>query len=649
MINLKPFINYRGAFSPRAENLRDIFDKLLSVMTRVNRSVLLTALFCLVFTVSHAWGDEEDLRSLELYNGATAEVVTASRSPRPASQTAENITVVTAQEIESLNAHTLADILIGVPGIQLEMNRTPGAATNIEIQGSNFNHILILIDNVPINNLADNFPDISAIPAQIIERVEIVKGAASTSWGSALGGVVNVITKNPQTERPFEGMVSGSLGKRTTADSRGEVSGTVSRLAYYLSGGNLRSDGLLPNNMVNQNNVYGKLHYDLPVHGWLALSALYTDNSSGQFAFDPYKANQKEHQFISTLSLSYPLSDHLSIEGAARGRLSDQEITARALSDDSVLKKTEDEESSRGGSLALAWMSDLQRINAGVDFDHAKVHLIDPLQLADLLKKSADRVGLYLNDTFTLGNFAIIPSARFDHTGTGDNLFNPSLGITYALTENMVLRGYTSRGYSLTSLNQDNSTEKVWTSQVGIESGGLPFLWLKGTLFRNDTWNVSVFAPDPNFNPNDPNSSPFMIVKQRQLKQGYELETRTLPVLNTSLSVGYTFINARDGDSGAILTGVPRHTVDVGLKYQDHDNLRALLTGRYIDWNSPDQNGKYGAVIWDLHLGKMFRYSEHGSLELFLSVRNLLNGASYLNESYKNTGRWGEAGVRCNF
>jgi vitamin B12 transporter len=623
--------------------LKDSSSTLRPVIARAKPTFLMIALFCLFFAAP-ARGDEEDLRSLELYNGSTSDVVSANRSPRPASQTAENITVVTAQEIEALNAHTLADILIGVIGIQLEENGTPGTSTNIEIQGSNFNHVLVLVDNIPINNLAANFPDISAIPAQIIERVEIVKGAASTSWGSALGGVVNVITKVPQSERPFEGLVSGSLGKRSTSDGRGEVSGTLNRIGYYLSGGNLHSNGLLPNNGVNQNNFYGKLHYDLPVQGGLTLSSLYTDNVSGQFALDPYKANQKDHQVLSTLSLQYPLSDHLFVEGAAKSRVSNQEITVAALSDNSLLKKTNTAESSIGGSLSLSWLSELQRISAGVDFDHAKADLNDPQVQADQPKRSADRAGVYLNDTFTLGSFAVIPSARFDHTGTGENLFNPSLGITYALNENSVLRGYTSRGYSLTSLNQVNNTEKVWTSQVGIESGDIPYLWLKGTLFRNDTWNVTARVPNPNAGPND-----FMTVKQRQLKQGVELEARTLPFLNTSLSAGYTFIDARNGDSGSLLTGVPRHTIDVGIKYQDRSNFRALLTGRYIDWNaSPDLNGKHG-IIWDLHLGKKFQYSEHGFLELFLSVRNLFDGDQYLSEFYKNTGRWGEAGVRCNF
>jgi vitamin B12 transporter len=104
--------------------------------------------------------EEDDLRALELYNGGAVEIVSADRSPRPASQTAENITVVTAKEIEALNAHTLAEVLFTVTGVQVAMLRTPGTASSFDVQGSPYYHILVLLDNLPINNLSDNAPDI---------------------------------------------------------------------------------------------------------------------------------------------------------------------------------------------------------------------------------------------------------------------------------------------------------------------------------------------------------------------------------------------------------------------------------------------------------------------------------------------------------
>lgn len=606
---------------------------------------------CLGFLASFAWADDEDRRSLELYEGEP-EVVSAHRSPRPASQTAENITVVTAQEIEALNAHTLADILDTIPGVQLEMDRTPGTSVNVEVQGSRYNHVLVLIDNVPINNLTANYPDIASVPVQMIERVEVVKGAASTSWGSALGGVVNVITKGPNTERPFSGLFSGSLGKRTTADTRGEITGTVDRIGYYLSGGYLHSDGLLPNNGLDQRNAYGKLHYDLPTRGTLTLSTMFTDGSSGQYSYKTATsddaASQESHQYISTLSLLYPLDDHLTLQGSLHSRVGEQEVIGRRFT---VSQLAKSKESSNGGSVSLSWLNELQRIVAGVDYDHAwaRLGLSQTSVQRDLLNRSADRVGMYLNDIVTLGSFAIIPSVRYDRTGIGESLFTPSLGVTYALTENSVLRGYTSRGYSITSLNQEDATEKVWTSQVGFETGEIPYLWLKGTLFRNDTWNINDIQVIPNPNPSDGNPFITVDVKQRQLKQGFELELKTLPVWHTSFSTCYTFIDARDGDTHHVITQIPRNTVNVGIKYQDPSDLRILLTGRYIDWNGHERNGRYDDIIWNLHLAKKIPYSTHGSVEFFLSIRNLLNGDQYPNDRYKNAGTWGEAGVRCNF
>jgi vitamin B12 transporter len=592
----------------------------------------------LTFHLEVALGEDEDRRSLELYSGGGVETVSSSRSPRPASQTAENISVVTAQEIEALNAHTLTDILAVVPGIQFESYQTPGTSGNFAIQGSRFDHVLVLVDNVPINNLTTNFPDVATIPAQIIERVEIVKGAASSAWGSALGGVINVITKSPAAERPVGSVFLASLGKRATADTRAEVTGTSNSFGYYLTGGYLRSDGLLTGKEAEQYSFYGKLRYDLPVHGVVSFTSLYTDGTSGQFANDQLKVDQFGRQSLSTLSLFSPITDAFNIEMTLRARYGDPGVRLRNPTDDALLQKRTFEESAIGGSLNLTWIGEVQRVVAGVDYDHARgrLNLTLPAAQQDLLNRSADRVGVYLNDTITLGNFAITPSARFDHTGTGEDLFSPSLGVTYAITENSVLRGYTSRGYSVTSLNLSDATEKVWTSQVGFETGEVPFFWLKGTLFRNDTWNIASSQPPE--------------TKQRLLKQGVELELRTLPFWNTSFSAGYTFIDARDADTDQVIEGVARHTVALGVKYQDPRNFRVLLTGRYIDWNvTTTSDGKYGDVIWDLHLAKKFLYGTYGSVEIFTSIHNLFSGQQYLSSTYPNARIWAEAGVRCSF
>ncbi|HJV35296.1 TonB-dependent receptor plug domain-containing protein [Geomonas sp.] len=577
---------------------------------------------------------------MELYNGSQVETVSIGRAPRPASQTAENVTVVTAKDIEALNAHTLADVLNLVPGVQLEFIRTPGTVTNIFVQGSNYNHILVLIDNVPINNLADNFPDISSVTVQMIDRIEIVKGAASSSWGNALGGVINVITKNPQTERPTGGTASVSGGKAATIDGRGEVTGTVHDFGYYLTGGKLRSDGLEPNNGVDLNHFYGKVRYDLPNQGFLVATGWLSDNSQGQTQISEagINANSDVTQYLATLSAQYPLTDRFTIDAMFRTRHLNSDVVYSIIDNGVAVQDTKDQEHSYGGVFKVSYLDDLQRLVAGVDYDYMSVHLSQPLRQADISRPSDDRIGVYLNDTFTLGRFAVTPSVRYDHSRISGNQFSPSFGITYALTDNSVVRGYTAKGYSITSLTRSDSLEDVWTSQVGIESADVPYLWLKGTLFRNETGDITHV------------NSLGVKSKQRQLKQGVEVEARTTPVFFTSLSLGYTYIDAKDRDTDAVLQNIPKHTLDLGVKYEDKHHLRLQLTGHYINWNlDTETDSQYRSIIWDLHLGKRFDLSENLSIELFGSIRNLFNGHQYDSSLFKNPGRWAEGGIRCAF
>jgi vitamin B12 transporter len=291
--------------------------------------------------------------------------------------------------------------------------------------------------------------------------------------------------------------------------------------------------------------------------------------------------------------------------------------------------------------MMLSWVGDIQRIAAGVDYDYVEAEVSRPQLQGAQAEPEANRVGVYLNDTLTLGPFAITPSARFDHTGTGPNLFSPSLGVTYAVTDNSVLRGYAARGYSIISINRDDSTEKVWTAQLGFETADIPYLWLKGTIFHNDTWNIAVPLETP---------EGVVLSFQREVKTGYELEIKTTPVFDTSLSLAYTFIDAQNETTDSELQGVGRHTLKVGAKYENPKYLRAFLFGNYTDWNGSGgpYDGRYSAMVWDLHLGKEFQLTPNTSVEVFSSVRNLFNGAQDL-FPYKYPRRWAEVGVRCAF
>ncbi|TLM98070.1 TonB-dependent receptor, partial [bacterium] len=226
-------------------------------------SLVFPAILALLLTapVSSPAQSEEEMRILQLYYSDNDLVVTATRSEKPISQVAENVTILTADDIQAINAHTVADVLNWVTGLQLANNIGPGSGSVVNIQGSASRHVLVMIDGVVQNNLSDGFPDVGAMRVQQVERIEIVQGPASSSWGSSLGGVINVITKSPDDMRGFGGTISASIGERATGDYRGEISGTSGSLGYYLSGGGLLTDGLQPNTSLRSGNVYSKLQW----------------------------------------------------------------------------------------------------------------------------------------------------------------------------------------------------------------------------------------------------------------------------------------------------------------------------------------------------------------------------------------------------
>jgi vitamin B12 transporter len=158
-----------------------------------------TFLFSFVLSIvylCHTGGaqSEEEMKILRMFYREKDLVVSPTRHAKSVSQVAENITVVTVREIEVMNAHTVAEVLNRIPGLFVNFSQDFGAASLIQTQGSEERHVLVLVDDVPWNFLNSGAAETNSIPVGIIERIEVIKGPASSAWGSSLGGVINIIT-----------------------------------------------------------------------------------------------------------------------------------------------------------------------------------------------------------------------------------------------------------------------------------------------------------------------------------------------------------------------------------------------------------------------------------------------------------------------
>jgi len=123
-------------------------------------------------------------------------VVTATRTETEILDVPLHITVITNDVIQASGAKNVAEILALQSGITLQDYGPEGAQQNISIRGSGSNGVLVLINGVRLNDSRSGGMDLSLIPLNSIEKIEIVRGGTSALYGAdAVGGIINIITK----------------------------------------------------------------------------------------------------------------------------------------------------------------------------------------------------------------------------------------------------------------------------------------------------------------------------------------------------------------------------------------------------------------------------------------------------------------------
>ncbi|RMF92266.1 MAG: TonB-dependent receptor, partial [Candidatus Schekmanbacteria bacterium] len=137
-------------------------------------------------------------------------VVTGERLNVPLSRATASVSVESSKKFEFVSgAEDAGDLLKSTPGIQMESVGGAGSEKRIKIRGQgspiNNNRVLLLIDGVPAQNPRVGTADISDFPVEMIERIEVMKGAASAIYGgNAQSGVINIITKKGRKKPIFK-------------------------------------------------------------------------------------------------------------------------------------------------------------------------------------------------------------------------------------------------------------------------------------------------------------------------------------------------------------------------------------------------------------------------------------------------------------
>lgn len=155
-------------------------------------------------------------------------IVTATRTAQTADESLASVTVITDKDIQQSQSKSLPELLSQVAGIDFANNGGYGKESSMYFRGTNPGHVLILIDGVKIGSATTGKISSQYIPLSHIERIEIVRGARSSLYGSeAVGGVIQIFTRQGKD--------------KTTTASIGYGSDETQLVTAGISGGNAKT------------------------------------------------------------------------------------------------------------------------------------------------------------------------------------------------------------------------------------------------------------------------------------------------------------------------------------------------------------------------------------------------------------------------
>lgn len=184
-------------------------------------------------------------KNIQLLEDSSLNEIVISGTLKPVSKTNSPVSVEVYSEtfFKKNPTPSIFESLQNVNGIRPQLNCNVCNTGDIHINGLEGPYTFVLIDGMPIVSGLSTVYGLTGIPQALIERVEIVKGPASTLYGSeAVGGIINIITKKPSN--------SPKLTTDTFASSWGEINTDIG-LRYQLSE---KTQGLLGINYFNFQN-----------------------------------------------------------------------------------------------------------------------------------------------------------------------------------------------------------------------------------------------------------------------------------------------------------------------------------------------------------------------------------------------------------
>lgn len=575
-------------------------------------------------------------------------VVTASRVPEKKIDSNADVSMVTAKEIEEKHYDDVSEAIRHVPGVMIASHGISSQTTNsdqVYINGSP--NVVVLVDGMRRNTNGNSLMNASIgelTNMASVDHIEVLKGAASTLYGSdAQGGVINIITKAPKENGVHTTLRAsvGNFGKENynfyNEGREGNLFWTVEAgkelLHQYKDGWGRRVV-----NHLNADHYNVKMGYDLG------------NDSDLVFHYEKYTSDYTmPNMGTNDITPSAGTKDNDSTSLQYKAKINDRLTNLFSLYRNNTsfnipMQSWKMDMRTSGISDQLIYDLDNQTITGGFDWYEDEIRKYPQEQ--ELAGKKVHTAAFYLQDKINITKqWNVTPGIRVDHHSQFGNRTSPSLSIGYMPNDKTnyyfnyktffvapnLYQMYVWNPIWGTYGNKNLKPETGYTFEFGVNHQFDDTL--SGTFNVFHTYAHNIIHPEPIGN----TYNYIYENMDRANINGFNLNLNKEFSSHWSTYVGYTYmhINAQKGKNINNDGFIPESTLNVGINYKA-DKFNASLDGRgvmnrYGKKAYPEMRNYANYWVWDVAANYQFAKGAN----LFARVNNIFDqfytdvGSSY--------------------
>ena len=579
--------------------------------------------------------------------------VTSTRTEIPLEQVTTSASVITEKDIQEQDAVMILDVLRNVPGLDVVQSGSRGTATSVFIRGSDPDQVLVLVDGIEVNSTTLGAFNFAHLTTESIDRIEIVRGAGGTLYGSqAIGGVINIFTKRGQG--PLNVGVSTQGGNGWTTRQVATARGGLGNLGYSFSLGYLASDGFRSVND-DYRNLATSARLDYQVTEDASLKGIFhfvnTDlglynNNNFVPAPDP-NARERSTQYLGKLEWEQRILKNWDYR--ISGSMFKEHIKDSDDIDDCTFfgfpcdSRTRDRFRpliNTGEFQTNYRLEDWSTSTFGIQYNRRSA------KTSGGIDEAVGNIGYYLQQQFQFFDRRLIaiPGIRLDDNQDFGTAWTPSFSAAYLFRETGTkLKGGYAKGFKAPTLNElffppgfgcpafgnpDLGPEKSWEINFGAEQNLLADrVKIGGTYFHREVKDLIEGRPIP--------GDPFGCFRAENVGRarfdGVELTLGIKLFEGLTLNANYTYLDWDTADG--TLPRRPHNTGNVILNYlQDALNVNLIvnIVGRRDDFRAASPFGDtveagYGTVDLASSYKLPWRMPLVKELSLIGRIQNLFN------------------------